>query len=703
MAPKIKHTLIPLIVLLFLLGTSQSPSAGKTSNSTFFLPLINYNPSGWIGPSGGTIVAIAIDPTDPEIVYAGSYGSGVYKSRDGGRTWFSTSLGLTNLHIYSLAIDPTHPEVIYAGTYKSQVFKSTDGGYSWSWSGVGMQDGAIVYSLAIDPVVPSTIYAATRGISNNGSAPWNGVLYKSNDGGLTWQVSRENMGGMELQDWVYSVTVNPHAHNEVLIAAHESGPFRSTDYGTTWQSIHDGIGDDSGRVIAIAPQPEYPVTCYYGVWHNDSVYKSTNSCTLWSTANLGIDHQHVYSIGIDPFNANNLFLATFRNGILKSTNGGTSWQYAGLADDDIYSVALDPQTPSNVLAGTSGDGLYRSTDSGINWQQSSNGIQNAMVTSVVQDPNDSQTIFASIYGAGVYQYNYRQASWINISNGLTDKNVWDLLIDPTNPRLLYATTNEGGLFKNNLDSGTGWVLVGSALPQTQNIQSEPLPTDHPFATLEMQEASADQPTISTNGTVAYAPLMTMVFAPSNPEIAYLGTDGSGVWVSSDGGASWKPSALNSGTILSLAIDLANPNNAYAATTKGGSIAVTINGGQSWDTISLEQIFYTLAASPVEPGVLYAGTTNGVYRYQANTKKWTSLGPANTSITAINIDPAAPNRIFAGTTTGAQVSLDGGLAWSNANNNLDGQTIDIISINPLNPSLVYFGTTTHGIYLLVYDK
>ncbi len=78
-------------------------------------------------------------------------GVGVYKSMDGGLNWQSANHGLTNLYINSLAIDPTHPSTLYAGTYHNQVYKSQDGGNSWIWSGTGMQDQAIVYTIAIDP------------------------------------------------------------------------------------------------------------------------------------------------------------------------------------------------------------------------------------------------------------------------------------------------------------------------------------------------------------------------------------------------------------------------------------------------------------------------------------------------------------------------------------------------------------------------
>ncbi len=697
MAIKIKRLLIPLFFLLILISASQTTSASQAPTLSTFLPLITYDPTGWIGPHGGTVVPIVFDPIDTNIVYAGTFGSGVYKSFDGGKTWLPSSRGMDNLYVNSLAIDPSKPAILFAGTYKSQLYKSEDGGSTWVWSGTGMQDAAIVYSIAVDPFDPSIIYAATRGISNNGNPPWSGVLYQSTDRGATWQPSLQDLGGMDLQDWVYSVTVNPHAHNQVYIASHENGLFRSTDYGDHWQAILNGIHDFSGRAIVIAPGSDYPVTCFYGVWHDDTVFKSTDGCTSWIADNQGIPSQHVYSISINPINPKNVFLATFRSGILKTIDGGSTWQPGGLPMDDIYTVAIDPGAATQLLASTSGDGIYRSEDSGNTWQHSSTGIDNAMVTSVVFSPTDSDSSYASLFGGGVVQHDTLTNSWDEISSGLTDRRVWDLVMDPAHPGLLYALTDAGGLFKNDLNTGNGWIISGTGLPLSTNILPPAYPPDHPFATLEMQEALADQNQAAVAGLSVYAPLMKLVFSPSSPQNAFLATGGAGVYYSNNGGQNWQVTGLRSGTIVSLAVDYTSPSVVYAATNTAHGVLASTDGGKNWSNTGLPLICYTLFASPVETGVLYAGTSDGIYRYQAGT--WTPLGLSGHTVTALQIDPTHPNRIFAGTDTGGYYSLDDGQTWTIAHETLVGQTIDAITLNPTNTNLVYFSTKTHGIFLL----
>jgi photosystem II stability/assembly factor-like uncharacterized protein len=253
MRPKINRILIPLIIFILLFLSDQTISIGQTPANNSFLPIISYNPTGWIGPYGGTIVAVAVDPTNPQVIFAGTFGSGVFKSTDGGSNWHSVNRGLTNLYIYSLAIDPVQPDTLYAGTYRSGMYKSEDGGSSWIWSNSGIQEDAIVYSIAIDPIVTSRLFATTRGASNGGSEPWNGVVYKSTDAGQTWTPSLWNVGGMKVQDWVYSLAVNPNAPNQVFAATHINGPFRSDQYGepNTWNSIQNNVRDPSAHNLNI--------------------------------------------------------------------------------------------------------------------------------------------------------------------------------------------------------------------------------------------------------------------------------------------------------------------------------------------------------------------------------------------------------------------------------------------------------------------
>ena len=695
MPRKIDHILIPFIIAMCVVFGHYILSVGQTPTSTSLLPLVAHDISGWIGPDGGYLVVVAVDPSNPQVVYTGSWGSGVFKSRDGGQRWQPANDGLDNLYINSLAIDPILPSTLYAGTYKSQVYKSEDGGSTWAWSGTGMQDQAIVYTIAIDPITTNTIYAGTRGLSNNGNPPWKGVVYKSINAGQTWSPVFSDAGGKDVQDWVYSLAVHPMAHNIIYAALHEHGPYYSWNYGASWNAIHNGIMDDSGRAIVIDPGISAGATLYYGVWHDDSVYKSNDWGHEWFLSNDGIPFTKVYSMAIDPMVAETVYLATFNRGVVKTLDGGGSWQPAGLSDNRIYNLAIDPISPTKLYAGTSGDGVYRSLNGGETWQPSNAGIENAMPTTVIVSLSNPEMLYASVYGAGVYRTTDRGHNWVEMNAGLGDKFVHALVRNAAQPNLLYALTDTGGLYQTDMNSNSGWVSMGQGLPMTMIPQSA-YPFDHPFATHDMQEN--DPPFLNSNESslTASANLLVMTYAASDPQITYMGTGGAGVYKSVNAGASWFSAGLVSETVQSLAVDPTDPNLVYAATVIPGSLNISLDGGSSWQDVNLPVTFYSLATSPNTHGILYAGTSKGIYRYQAGT--WTQLGLANQTVTAITIDPNQPGLIYAGTTTGAFYSIDSGLAWKLVNTRLWNISIQSINLDPAHINRVYISTKTHGVYL-----
>jgi photosystem II stability/assembly factor-like uncharacterized protein len=695
MTPKFNRILILFFIFIILTLINPSVSIGQSASNEVYMPIISYDPTRWIGPYGGTVVAIATDPTNPQISYAGTFGAGVFKSVNGGYNWVPANNGLANQDIYSLAIDPSQPATMYAGTYRGQVYKSVDGGNSWFWSGTGMQAEAIVYSLAIDPFKPSTIFAATRGVSNNGSAPWNGVVYRSTNAGQTWEIIIENLNGENDQDWAYQISVNPNHHEEVYAAFHETGAFRSGNSGVQWEPILNGITDWSGRSIVVSPIPESSWTLYYGVWHFDTVYKTDNNGYYWVPVNEGIQNKRVYSVVLDPQDINTVYLATFDTGIIKSTNGGKSWQNGGLPNDQIYSLVINPANNSRLLVGTAGDGLFRTDDKGVTWLRSDTGIENALITSVIISPSDSHTLYSSLYGGGVYLSTNQGSSWQDINAGLPDLYILGMVMDPAHPQYLYAMTSGSGLYRYDLNLGNSWSRVGTGLPLTQN-NLPAYPPDHPFATLDMQEAFAYPQETTITSELLNATLRNMVFAPSNPQIAYMATAGAGVYKSSDGAQTWQPAGLASQNILALAVDPANSDLVYAAIDTPGSLKRSTDGGKNWGDLNLGGVsFYSLATSPLEPSAVYAGTDAGVYRYKSGI--FTSLGLSDQLITAITIDQNQPNSIFAGTNQGAYHSKDSGLNWAFVNDNLDLKIIQSISIDPSHSNLVYFGTKYNGIF------
>jgi hypothetical protein len=195
----------------------------------------------------------------------------------------------------------------------------------------------------------------------------------------------------------------------------------------------------------------------------------------------------------------------------------------------------------------------------------------------------------------------------------------------------------------------------------------------------------------------------MTYAPSDPAVAYLGTFGSGVYKSGDGGSGWDAAGLSGLVAWSLAVDPANPDLVYAATSTPGSIKVSSTGGGAWADSPLPDaglIAYALVAAPDNSGSLYAGTTNGVYRLAGGS--WTSLGLAGNTITAVAVNPQHAGFIYAGTSNGAYFSFDSGATWLPGPAGLANLTVQAINFDPFYPNTIYISTTGNGVLRVPFD-
>ena len=684
--------LLPLILILFALGLGQSTGVAEDSN-LIHLPMITRGGTRWIGPDGGRVVSLAIDPSNPAVLYAGTWGAGVFKSTNAGETWSPVTSGLSNLFINSLAIDPVNPAVVYAGTYHDQVYKSTNGGRSWVWSGAGIQAEAIVYTIAIDPTNTNTIYIGTRGISNNGLPPWNGVIYKSIDAGKSWIAVLKNVGGVEVQDWAYSIVVNPQNPGNVYAAMHEHGAYRSNNYGAYWFPINDGITDPSGRAILVDWHAEFPYTLYLGVWHDYGVFRSVNNGAEWELTSDSIRGIAIYGMSMDPIDPDIIYLASFTHGVMRTTDSGETWASRGLPDEGIFAVAINPELPSTLYAGTAGNGIFRSQDSGVNWAHSQAGLRNADVVSVVA-PGTPDLLYAALFGGGVSVSSDGGGHWAELNTGLTDKYVLQMVSNPAQPEVLFALTQTGGLFRNDTRTEEGWVTVNADLPAaTQTLPV--LDAQDPRAMRDIL-LSETLPSANIASLTAIDGLLSMVFDPSNHLIVYLGTQGSGIYKSTDGGLSWSASGLDGFAVRSIAIDPDNADTLYAVTNDAGFVKVSSDGGQTWQAIAVDTpSAYSAAVAQDGSGALYLGTSLGVMRYTSSTG-WQSAGLNGLPALVLYTHPDHPELLFAGTDDGGFYTLDGGAFWRSGPAELSGLTVQSITCSPIDPRGVYFGTLTHGI-------
>ena len=686
--------ILPLFAILcmsFILAVSSREVTGRANDHYFsYLPVVLKPPEApaWIGPDGGFVIAVAVAPSQTSTIYAGTWGSGIYKSTDSGATWVWKSQGLGHPFINSLAIDPHNAQIVYAGTYKGKVYKSIDGGENWFQSSTNIQEDAIVYSIVIDSLDSENIFIGTRGLSNDGGPPWNGVLYRSTDAGNTWVPKLTDVGGSAQEDWVYSVTLHPRYPHLVFAATHEHGIYRSLDFGKHWEPVNAGITSMSTRGIVVNPgSSEMFPTLYTGVWKWEGVFRSNNGGLVWFQENDSSHDTRIYSLSINPQAGSTVYAATFSGGVLKTSDGGRNWSIVGLEDYEVPTTAVDPEYPGFLYAGTNGNGLYKSTDAGDTWKPSQNGLHATQVNAFQVSPTNLHPFYAAPASEGVKYSSDGGQTWNRLGSDLSHLEIYGLEIPPHQPQIILALTSTDGLYRCNLQ-GTCWEKVQISLPLSAQFTIE---AGHPFWKPALQEELSDPSPMAVMGTPA---LLALKFSPSNSQIAFLGTSSAGVYKSVDGGHTWSPSGLSNHQVSSLAIDLNNPNLVYAASST--QVWSSANGGGNWTDTGLSGVnIYALAVD--QAGNLYAGTSNGIY--QRAFAGWAHLGLAGLPVTDLIARPDKIGWLYAGTSDGLHISRDAGQTWDRGPAELNGITVRGITFNPTDPSYIFVSTQTQGVLRL----
>lgn len=720
------------------------------SPNSIYLPLVQTEgrpaiKTAWIGPGGGAITDLLFDPTPTaNTAFAAASIGGIYKSTDGGVSWRNVSLGVEGLDITALGISASNPLVLYAGTYRGGLYKSVDHGESWTRYDAGFQAEAITYAIEVDPGRAKRVYVATRGQSNNGAPPWNGVVYKTEDGGTTWSPVLANVGGSGQEDWAYDLAIHPGSTQVVYAALHEHGAYRSTDYGGGWGAINSGITDLTGRASEPDPTSGYPGVVYYAPFERTGVFKSSNGGDSWTLKDDNLSNTQIYKLSIDPGNTAKIYLATFTDGVMKTTDGGNHWDSVGLEDEIILDVVVHPDSGNTLLSGTLHNGLFRSTNGGGSWSHAMTGLNASTVSSLAVRLGDSSALVASLTPGWVARSTDGGASWFDYHTGISDKYVHQLVTHPSLPQFLYALTESAGLYLRDTGGWESWIRVDENLPSVAiptskgfdyNSEGEPLTlalfdcgrilpalrsecfrslADNEFGMqLSKGESSSDplgnlvdflfpestaQPldAKSLDGT---PPLLAMVFAPTDPLTAYLGTEGSGIFKSDDDGASWTASGLSGSTVQDIAISPSNPELVFAATDGSGSVYLSPDGGDSWGNLLLPGVTaHCLAIPTTDPDTLYAGTSSGVYRFDG--VGWAISGLAGFEVYDLAIHPIDQDTIYAATNNSAFISYDGGNNWELVTEELLGIRVESIRIDPNDPGVVYFTTQAHGVLRVV---
>jgi photosystem II stability/assembly factor-like uncharacterized protein len=183
--------------------------------------------------------SLLFHPTDPDVIFFGTFPAGIYKSVDGGQSWKESNVGWTNDGVFSLVSHPDNPDIIYAGTYNG-VNRSTDGGEHWEMWDQGWPDEQWVFSIAFDPRDPDVMVACSKNGENEGRGRegFHGTVMKTTNGGASWFLITN---GLDLDQEFYEIIVDERDPDTLYLATQHDGVFRSPDLGAHWEPWNDGL------------------------------------------------------------------------------------------------------------------------------------------------------------------------------------------------------------------------------------------------------------------------------------------------------------------------------------------------------------------------------------------------------------------------------------------------------------------------------
>ncbi|SPE37320.1 conserved exported hypothetical protein [Candidatus Sulfopaludibacter sp. SbA6] len=673
----------------------------------------NWIPLG-PGNIGGRTRALAIHPSTPATMYAGTSGGGVWKTTDGGATWVPLSDLLPSIAVDALAMDPNAPDTLYAGTGEplgsvarrgAGIFKTTDGGATWNQlPGTATPDFYYVNQIVVSPANGNNLYAATA----------TGVFF-SPDGGSTWlptlDRSAPNTGCQDLAirtgqgaDYLFAACgwVNSPA----------SAIFRNTDAAGagTWTQVLavPGMGRSS---IVLAPSnqstiyallssvdPANPdfMNALLGVYRSDS----NGDPGTWTALVRNTDS-----------NRTNVSLLSYPGNTFGDLCGGARGSANGQGWLDIV-IAVDPLNPERVWAG--GIDIFRSDDGGRNWgiamfwesppPQGAHPDNHQLVFHPAYDGVDNQTLYNTSDGgvyltqnanapvatgdsAGCFPFQ-TQVAWQSLNNSYA---VTEFHYGAPYPggQWYWGGTQDNGTVRGSdgqganawttLDGGDGGYVAVN--PANANV------IYHEFTGLSLSKSVDGGRTFAgAVGGIAepagnFLFIAPLALDPGSPDRLYTG--GQTLWRTGDGAANWSAvsAAIPSGGISTIAVSPADPNRVLFGTSTGSIYrnpnALAADGNTAWDfAIPRSGFVAALAFDPNTPDTVYAaystftsGTQNYTYKSVDGGATWTGidgtgdLGLPDAPVSSILVDPLNPTTIYAGADLGVFVSLDGGATWA----------------------------------------
>ena len=688
-----------------------------------------------IGPAftSGRVIGFAVDPNNSARYFAAAASGGVWKTVNNGNTWTPVFDKEGSYSIGAIALDPKNPLTVWVGTgennsqrsvsYGNGVYRSDDGGKSWK--NMGLKSSEHIGRIAIDPKDSNIVYVAAQGpLWGPGG---DRGLYKTTDGGKTWKKIlsiSDNTGVTEIvidqqnPETLYAAAYQRRRHMWTLInGGPESAIYKSTDAGATWNKLKTGLPtNDLGRVgMAISPVDSNVI--YATVEAADKkggIFRSSDRGGSWERRNeFDATAMYYARIVADPKDVDRIYVMNVF--LMVSDDGGKTLRRLGEKSKhvDNHDIWIDPNNTDHYLVGCDG-GVYESHDRGANWEFK----RNLPITQFYDVTTDNATPFYNVFGGAQDNFNVGGPSRTRSASGITNSDWFVTLggdgfrtqVDPEDPNTIYSEYQNGALsrfdkrtgeriaiqpavgrgeeplrwnwdspfiisphshtrlyfaadklFRSD-DRGDSWTVISGQL--SRGLDRDKLPV--------MGKVWGMDAVAKNASTAFFGNASALAESSRKDGLIYIGTDDGLIQITEDGGKTWRrlekfPGVADMSYVSRIATSHHDTNTVYAA----------FDNHQNAD---------------FKPYLLKSADAG---------RTWVSIAgnlPRNGPVWAIAEDHANPNLLFAGTEFGVFFSIDGGQKWIQLKSGLPTIAVRDINIQKRENDLV-LGTFGRGIYIL----